>query len=126
MTCASLPAIRNLLIRLYPGTFLSSIRSSKLQTPTPRGWNNQRSGQSGGHNSLPLSGSNSDFMELQSEHRPDVPPKDLPAPTMAVIRNDGLQAGVRLEMDAGNVHPLGNDEWPEMELPRQHMPRSNV
>jgi hypothetical protein len=57
MICACLPAIRNLLIRFYPGTFLTSMRSSSNTQTKPsssRGW------RSGSGNAAP----NGHFVEL--------------------------------------------------------------
>jgi hypothetical protein len=57
MICACLPAIRNLLIRFYPRTFSTSMRSSSNTQTKPassRGW------QSGSRNAMP----NGHFVEL--------------------------------------------------------------
>lgn len=58
MICACLPAIRNLLIRLYPRTFSTSMRSSsnpKTKPSSSRGW------RPGSKNAAP----DGDFVELQ-------------------------------------------------------------
>ena len=106
MICACLPAIRNLLIRLYPRAFLTSMRSNsntKTKHSSSRAW------RSGSKNGTP----DGQFVELQDGAETlgeavgeDVPPK-------VPRKNSGKNSSLSIEVvDEVWVHSSPRGEEP--------------
>jgi hypothetical protein len=77
MVCSCFPAIRNLLMRIYPRAFLSSIGNMEDKPPGTVPWDSHK-----GQRRATLM-SNGGFVELQERHEtgtpetpPEVPPKE--------------------------------------------------
>jgi hypothetical protein len=99
MICACLPAIRNLLIRLYPKTFLTSFRST---TTTKVSGSRGRHTWSKSH--IPGSHGDGHFVELTGgeqlhglDRGPKVPPKNISSSSIQVTDEVWVETEPRRE-----------------------------
>lgn len=124
MICACLPAIRNLLVRLWPKAFLTSMRTSGMQKSGSAGWNSNRT---------PRTNETGEFVELQYTDTQDLREDgalDRGPPVKGIeVETSVVQESTRLSQNRGGMgHSgshvglagLGDDDlsWPE--APRKH------